>query len=273
MANSVEQHYGRVGGLAELIAGKLRAAGKDPSQLTASDLAAVDEFHIRGRAATLEVAARMEIGPGSRVLDIGSGLGGPARTLAERYDCEVVGIDLTAVFCEAATELSRWVVLLGKTRFVQGDATALPFEAASFDAVMTIHTAMNIADKATLYAGAHRVLKPGRIFAVYDILQGEGGEVHYPVPWARDPAISHLASPHEMRALLTGAGFQIVEEIDSTDEGLPWFKAEVERAVSGTSPLARFRPFFGEDGRRISENQIRNLSERRIRTVTFICRG
>ena len=129
------------------IASTLRAAGRDLAHLTTADLAAVDEFHIRGRQATLELAAGMEIGPHSRVLDIGSGLGGPARTLAEACGCHVTGIDLTPEFCTAATEMSRWVGLAAKVSFSQGDATALAGNLAAFDAAMTIHVAMNIAAK------------------------------------------------------------------------------------------------------------------------------
>lgn len=273
MANAVERHYGSVEGLTELIAGKYRAAGKDPSRLTTADLSPVDEFHIRGRAATLEVGARMEIGPASRVLDIGSGLGGPTRTLAETYGCDVVGVDITPAFCDAAIELSRWVGLAQKATFIQGDATSLSFEPATFDAAMTIHAAMNIAAKDRFYAGVHRVLKPGRIFAIYDVLQGEGGEVIYPVAWARDPSISHLATADEMRGLLQGAGFTIVDEIDSTEQALDWFKIEATQAASTATPPVRLRALLGGDGRVIAENQVRNLTERRVRTVTYISRS
>jgi len=272
MHNRVEQHYA-IGGLADKIAGALQGAGKDLAHLTTADLAPVDEFHVRGRQATLELAQRMELQPGAQVLDIGSGLGGPARTLAEVYACQVTGIDLTPEFCAAAQELSRWVGLAQRVRFCQVDATALDCEPASFDAAMTIHVAMNIAAKDRVYAGVHRALKPGRIFAVYDILQGEGGAVHYPVPWARDPAISHLATPTQMRSLLQGAGFRILDEIDQTDEGEAWFKAAAAQAAGPVKPPISLRQLLGSDAADMMRNQVRNLSERRIRTVTFICRS
>ena len=147
----------------------------------------------------------MKLNARSHVLDIGSGLGGPARTLAETYGCLVTGVDLTQAFCDAATAMSNWVGLGSRVSFKQGDATNLPFENQTFDAAMTIHVAMNIAAKDKMYLEARRVLKPGGVFAVYDVLQGEGGEVLYPVPWARDPSISHLATPDQMKTLLTGA--------------------------------------------------------------------
>ena len=213
MGSAVERHYSSTGGLTGKIAAQLRAAGKDPPNVTTADLAPIDEFHIRGRAATLELANRMEIAPGARVLDVGSGLGGPARTLVETYQCHVTGIDLTADFCEAARQLSSWIGLSEQVTFEQGDATALAFD-GGFDAAMSIHVAMNIADKSAVYTGVRRALTPGRILAVYDVLQGEGGEVLFPVPWAREPSTSHLATPDDMRRLLEGAGFKIESEID-----------------------------------------------------------
>jgi ubiquinone/menaquinone biosynthesis C-methylase UbiE len=273
MTNDVQRHYGSTSGLADSIAAKLRASGKDLARTTTQDLASVDEFHIRGRAATLELAKRMELGPALRVLDVGSGLGGPARTLAEVYGCTVIGVDLTPEFCEAASAMSRWVGLADKVTFTEGDATALPYEPGTFDAAMTIHAAMNIVAKDTLYAGVQWALKPGRIFAVYDVLQGEGGEVLYPVPWARDPSISHLATPGEMRRLLESAAFKIVDEIDSTEASLAWFRGKAEQTASGNPSPISFRSFLGNDAPDMARNQVRNLAERRIRTVTYICRS
>jgi len=273
MASQVETHYTRPGSLAERIADALHSIGNDTRQLHTVDLAPVDEFHIRGRKATLELAARMQIDKNSKVLDIGSGLGGPARTVAEIYGCHVTGIDLTASFCEAATELSKWVGLADKVTFLKGDATNIPFADKSFDAAMTIHVAMNIQPKDVVYRHARRVVKSGGIFAVYDVLQGEGGAVLFPVPWARDPSISHLATPNQMRRLLTDAGFEILDEIDSTEEGLAWFREMTSRmAAAGPQPLTP-EVTLGADFPQMVQNQLCNLADRRIRTVSYICRA
>lgn len=173
MADRVASHYSENLALADVIAQGLRSAGKDLNKLTTTDLATVDEFHIRGRKGTLELAGQMNLNTDSHVLDIGSGLGGPARTLAETYGCQMTGIDLTQAFCDAATAMSDWVGLGKLTSFKQGDATNLPFDGKTFDAAMTIHVAMNIAAKDKMYMEARRVVKPGGVFAVYDVLQGE----------------------------------------------------------------------------------------------------
>ena len=270
MSDKVTRHYAGGGDLAQAIADSLRRAGKDTSGLTTVDLATVDEFHIRGRKATLELGQSLNLSAASHILDIGSGLGGPARTLAETYGCRVTGVDLTPEFCEAAATLSNWVGLGDRVAFRQGDATDLPFGDAEFDAAITIHVAMNIAAKDKMYREAKRVLKPGARFAVYDVLQGEGGEVLFPVPWAREPSISHLATPDAMSLLLTGAGLTILDIQDSTEESERWFEDMAAR-MGQSAPAVTFQTFLGNDFPLMVRNQVRNLQDRRIRTVTYIC--
>ena len=189
MSDEVAAHYGSGGGLAEKIADSLRGEGKELAALRPTDLSYIDEFHFLGREATLRLSMQMHLDADSRVLDIGSGLGGAARTLATEYACHVTGIDLTPAYCEVAGVMSDWVGLAGRTSFQLGDATELPFADRRFDAAISQHAAMNIAARDRLYAEAHRVLVPGGRFAIYDILQGEGGDPLYPAPWAREASM------------------------------------------------------------------------------------
>ncbi len=271
MNTHVADHYAGSADLLQAIRQRLQSDGKDPAQIGTADLATIDEFHIRGRRATLELAQRMRLTKDDHVLDIGSGLGGPARTLAETCACRVTGIDITREFCEAATGLSEWVGLHEQVEFRHGDATSMPFDDNRFDAAMSIHVAMNIWAKDRVYAEAKRVLKPGGIFTVYDVLQGEGGDVLYPVPWAREPSISHLATPAEMESLLTQAGFGILEINDSTDESQTWFEQMAASMQKAGAPKLNFQIFLGDDFPLMARNQVRNLTERRIRTVTYVC--
>ena len=271
MGDEVALHYCSTQNLADAIADCLRSAGKDIDALKPNDLAAVDEFHIRGRTATLELAEKIKPGPRDRLLDIGSGLGGPARTVAEAYGCHVTGVDLTQAFCEAAEILSDWVGLGDRVDFQQADATDLPFLDHQFDAAMTLHAAMNIAAKDRMYEQARRVLKPGGAFGVYDVLQGEGGDAIFPVPWAREPSLSHLATPAETERLLEAAGFHVRDVEDSTAESQAWFEAMAARMAQSGSPPVTFSVFLGEDFPEMVRNQVRNITERRIRTVCYLC--
>jgi ubiquinone/menaquinone biosynthesis C-methylase UbiE len=269
--NQVSRFYSGPGGLVAAISSALDTAGLDRATLRPADLAPVDEFHIRGRAATLEIIDALSLTSDSHVLDLGSGLGGPARTLAELAGCTVTGVDLTPEFCEVATALSEWTGLSDRTRFRVGDATTTGLPDAAVDAALTVHVAMNISDKHALYAEAFRVIRPGGRFVVYDVVQGEGGDVHYPVPWASDPSTSFLVTPEDMRQLLAAAGFEVTSEVDSSDESLVWFQEMRARIQRDGPPPVTFAAFLGDAFGQMTANQVANLAERRIRTVMFGC--
>ena len=269
--SDVSRFYIGSGGLVGAIESALDAAGIDKASVRPADLAPVDEFHIRGRAATIEIAEALGLAADSQVVDLGSGLGGPARTLVEVTGCRVTGVDLTPEFCEVATALSEWTGLADHVEFLVGDATATGLPDASMDAAVTIHVAMKIPDKAALYAEAFRLVRPGGTFVVYDVLQGEGGDVNYPVPWAAYPSISFLATPEEMRDLVEGVGFVITSEVDSSDESLAWFQAVRARIERDGPPPVTFAAFLGSSFAQMAANQFANLAERRIRTVMHVC--
>ena len=268
---SIENHWTR-GDIGEVILTALAGMGKDPDNLAPEDLAAVDEFHVRGREATLELAPRLELTSSSTVLDVGSGIGGPSRLLAVEFGCKVIGLDLTEEYCQVAAMLAGRTGLAERVEYRQGNALDMPFEDGAFDAEITQHVAMNIADKAVLYGEMHRVLKPGGLMAIYDVMQGAGGEVHFPVPWAREPSISHLATPEELRALLEGAGFEIVHWRDTTAQGRDWFRARVKAAQEGGPPPLGFHLLLGPDFPEMAKNQVRNLEEDRIALIETVCR-
>ncbi len=268
---SVQAHYTR-SGLGDLILAALEKAGKDLNRLTPEDLAPIDEFHIRGRAATLELARAAKVDATKRVLDVGSGVGGTSRCLASEFGCRVTGIDLTEEYCSAAAMLSDRTGLANRVDFRQGDATRMPFPDASFDIVWTEHAAMNIPDKPALYREMHRVLKPGGTLAIYDVLAGPAGPVIFPVPWARTAEASFLSTPDELRSLLGGAGFDIDDWRDTTDAARAWFVALAEKIrTEGVGPLG-FHVLLGSDFPAMAQNQRRNLEEGRIVLAQIVAR-
>lgn len=268
---SVQAHYTR-SDLGSVILAALEKAGKDLNRLTPEDLAPIDEFHIRGRAATLELAQAASVDSTKRVLDVGSGVGGTSRCLAREFGCRVTGIDLTDEYCRTAAMLSERIGLAELIDYRQGDATNLPFPDASFDIVWTEHVAMNIPDKPKLYREMHRVLKPGGTLAIYDILAGPAGPVLFPVPWARTPESSFLATPDELRMLLEKSGFQVAVWSDTTDAARAWFVALAEKIRKEGMPPLGFHVLLGSDFQAMAQNQRRNLEEARIVLAQIVAR-
>ena len=260
---TIQAHYGR-SDLASTILTALEKAGKDLDHLTPEDLAPVDEFHVRGRAATLELARAAGVDSTKLVLDVGSGVGGPSRCLAREFGCRVTGIDLTDEYCRAAAVLSARVGLAELVDYRQGDAMNLPFGDRSFDIVWTEHVAMNIPDKPRLYREMYRVLRPGGTLAIYDILAGPSGPVLFPVPWARTQASSFLTAPAELRKLLEDSGFTVTEWSDTTDVGRAWFVSVAERIRKEGLPPLGFHILLGPEFQAMAQNQRRNLEEGRI---------
>lgn len=271
MNGSIADHYTRPG-LGELILAALQHAGKDVTRLAVEDLAPIDEFHIRGREATLELGRLAGLTEGCRVLDVGSGLGGPSRCIAGTFGCRVTGIDLTEEYCRVATMLAKLVGMSDSVQYRQADAMALPFPDESFDVVWTQHTSMNISDKAGLFRELGRTLKTGGALAVYDILAGPVTPVHFPVPWARGPGSSFLCTGPELCAILDGSGYHIEEWRDSTDLARQWFAAVAKRIRErGPSPLG-LHLLMGEESAAMTRNQCRNLKEKRISTIQVVAR-
>lgn len=263
--NEISRHYGSAG-LPDRILSALEQAGKSLKSLTVEDLAPLDQFHTRGLDATRELIAFAGAKPGWRVLDVGSGLGGPARVLAAEKNCHVTGVDITKEFCEVATLLSKLTGLEHATEFRHGDATKLPLENGQFDLVLTMQIQMSIEDKRRFYGEIFRVLKPGGRFVFQDIMSGSGGEIHLPVPWTTRRETSFLISIDALRETLKRTGFQIERLEDTSEEALAWRKKH--RAAAGLAPSALgMHVVMGEQYAAMQSMQVKNLEERR---VTFV---
>jgi SAM-dependent methyltransferase len=266
--NLVETHYTRHD-LGEIILAALKQTGKDLDRLTPDDLAPVDEFHGGQRPATIRLAELVGFTGTERVLDVGSGLGGPSRFLAWRYGCRVSGVDLTAEFCRVAEMLTRLTGLVGRVDYRHGNALDLPFDDTSFDVVWSQNAAMNIADRDQLYREMHRVLRPGGKLALQEVAAGPGGPPHFPVQWAREPGISFLLAPEATRAKLEAAGFRVAIWQDTTEATLVSAQARARHADGEAPPLGTHL-ILGPDWQAMARNSARNLEEHRTKLFNAV---
>ena len=265
----VQQHYTQTN-LAERLLAALKQAGKDPNAFTREDLAGIEEFHLRGRDATRDLARLAEWQAGTHVLDIGCGIGGPARTLAAEFGCRVTGIDLTEEFVRTARELTTRLKLDSNISFRQGDALNLPFDAADFDGAIIEHVNMNIEDKPRLFKQIARVLRPGGRLALCEICAGPQGGVHYPVPWAPDASVSFLVRPDELQLAVESAGLRMLQWQDVTSSSQQWFEARLaamKATAPGQLPPLGINLVMGADAAAKAQNALRNLQEHRIEVV------
>jgi len=271
-ATKITAHYSR-GDLLRRLNAALRDDGVDPFRPDTESLAPYDQFHGRGLEATQEMAESLAIAATDHILDVGSGIGGPARYLTRRFSCRITGIDLTPEFCEVARHLSGLLKMEDAVRFEVGNALAMPFADATFDGAYSMNVSMNIADKQALYREIRRVLKPGGWLMLSEIAKGPGAAMDYPTPWARTAQASFLATPEDTVRSLEEAGFEVVNHRDTRDKTLAFgarSKAMVERGEK--PPHRAVQLIHGDIAKEAMANTARGLAEQRIVPIEVLSR-
>ena len=256
--NDIAEHY-QSGHLLGRISDGCAALGLSPP-IPHDALAPVDEFHIGGRLATEPFVKALALTPESWVVDFGCGLGGPARYVAATTGAHVTGIDLTAEFVETGRILTEWTGLSDRVQLIEGSVLDMPLDPGSMDAAYMIHVGMNIADKAGIMQEAKRVLKPGGVFAIYDVMQVGEGHMDYPAPWASSSEQSALASPQVYEEALKSVGFELTDRIDRTAFAKQFFAdlAAAQSRSDGPPPLGLHLIMGGDTALKV-QNMVRNI--------------
>ncbi|MCP5373697.1 MAG: methyltransferase domain-containing protein [Hyphomicrobiales bacterium] len=269
--DGISDHWG-TGDVFGRILQAMAAAGIEAEGVTVEQLAPVDHFHARGFPATVELADTLPIAAGQHIVDIGCGIGGPARYIAQRFGCRVSGIDITPPFIDAANRLTALVGLEGQVRTDLGDGQHLPYGDAEFDGGYTQHVTMNVADRPRFFGEAYRVLKPGAFFALTEHGLGPQGDPHYPLPWSEDGSGAYLVPPAETVACLERAGFVAIEVEDTGPKYLAGYKRALALAAEGALPPFGSHLLMGETAPAKTANAARNIEERRTHPVQVVCR-
>jgi SAM-dependent methyltransferase len=259
------------GDLYQNILTALRQSSKPLDALTVEDLAPVDHFHARGFPATVELADRLRVQPRHCLVDIGCGLGGPARYMAKRFGCRVCGVDITEAFVRTGRQLTALLHLEEQVQIEQGDALALPYADGTFDGGYSQHVTMNIADRARFFEEAARVLKPGAFFALTEHGLGAKGEPLYPVPWSADGSNSYLVSVESTRRFAFDAGFELIEIVEMAESYLAGYRKGLQQPEAERPPLGTHL-LLGANARERSSNAMRNIEEGRTRPFQLVCR-
>ena len=268
----VARHY-TTGAIIERILAALESLGVEIASARPEDLKPVDEFHTGGMEATLALLEQLDITPKTDVLDIGSGIGGTARTLAARYGCRVTGIDLTEEFVDAARALTAMVGLGDRASFRLGSALALPVPDAGFDLAFLLHVGMNIADKPGLFAEARRALRPGGTFAIFEVMKRGPDPLDFPVPWSTAPETSFVDPPETYRAAADAAGFELVSERDRSEFASGFFaRISAMMAERGGPPPLGIHLLMGEAAPLKIQNYVTALEAGRIAPIEMIFR-
>ncbi len=272
---NVQNHYSGKssgGAMAARILAALRLVNGSAAPVTPEALAPLDHFNARGVTATQELVALLEPQSGESILDIGCGIGGPARWIARRYGCCMTGVDITAAFCEAARELNAACHMTGQVMILEASATALPLPDASFDRAYSHGVVMSIADKTGFYREAFRVLKPSGRLVLLQHNAGSHGLPEFPLPWAAVAQDSFLATDEETRRDLATAGFERLSFRDTTPEDLA-AQTELRRKIQTDGPPALgMHVLVGGRLREQRDNSYRALQDGRVRMVAIVAR-
>jgi ubiquinone/menaquinone biosynthesis C-methylase UbiE len=242
--------------LYENILEQIISSGVDKKSITTKHTSAFDEFHVRGREVTKGIFNNIELNDTSQVLDIGCGPGGTCRMIAEKYNCDVTGIDITEEYIRTAKKLSKLTKTDKLTSFLTADANKLPFINSSFNLIITQHVQMNIEDKERFYSEISRTIRSGGRFVYYDIFKAiNDNNISYPLPWADNREQSFMAHRTAIHNILASYGFIPETFTNQTQDSSKALQKLLTKIADGSFNIEGQKLFMGDD----TINKLTNL--------------
>ena len=241
-------------------------------KLEIKELFPIDQYHARGIAATVDLAKRMPIKKNQSILDIGCGLGGPARYYAKEFECIITGIDITPSFIEIGNEFNKITSMSNKVKLKIGDGEILDFKNEIFDGAYSQHVTMNISDRKKFFSEAFRVLKKGSFFAFTEHGLGAEGNPIFPLPWADTEEMSYLLPPEQTILLLKEIGFSNIEIIDTGDKYILGYEKLTKSSSEKKKPILGIHVIGGESMQERSMNSMKSIKENRTLPFEIVCR-
>jgi sarcosine/dimethylglycine N-methyltransferase len=258
------------------ITSALKKAGKDIHNIEIKDLSVIDQLHTGGHLATIDLIKKAGLKPDAKVLDAGCGIGGSSRLLAKEFQLQVTGIDIVDDFVRTAEYLTDLVFksneLNNSVEFKQGSILKLPLQDGIYDAVLSQHTLMNIKEKDALFSEFNRVLMPGGLLLLHEVVQNKDLPIDLPVPWAASHDISFIHTWEVLSEICKNAGFEIVCYSDNAVQAEKWWskvKEVTEKFLENPRPLGP-HIIFGANGKKFGGTMSSNVKTGRISVVEAV---
>jgi ubiquinone/menaquinone biosynthesis C-methylase UbiE len=241
-------------------------------KLEIEELFSIDQYHARGIAATFDLAKRMPIKKNQSILDIGCGLGGPARYYAKEFQCIITGIDITPSFIEIGNEFNKITSMSNKVKLKIGDGEILDFKNEIFDGAYSLHVTMNISDRKKFFSEAFRVLKKGSFFAFTEHGLGAEGNPIFPLPWADTEEMSYLMPLEQTILLLKEIGFSNIEIIETGEKYISGYEKLTKSSSEKNKPILGIHVIGGESMQARSVNSMKSIRENRTLPFEIVCK-
>ena len=247
-------------------------AGLNDKKLEIEDLFPIDQYHARGIAATVDLGKRMPIQENQKIIDIGCGLGGPARYFAKQFQCFITGIDITSSFVEIGNRFNKLTSMSNSVSLQVGNGEALNFENETFDGGYSQHVTMNIKNRKKFFLEAYRVLKKGTFFAFSEHGLGPERNPIFPLPWADTSEMSFLLSPESTISLLKEIGFYDIQIIETSEKYILGYEKMISTKPEKEESILGIHVIGGTTMKQRSINSMKSIKEKRTLPFEIVCK-